>query len=189
MVERWFGADFHLNHDYMVEKDKETGEPYRPFRSVEEMNETIIENFNRLVAKDDKVYLMGDVLFKPATSEHLLKRLNGRKRLIMGNHDEIREKTQYFTKHFKEICLWKKFKDEGFICTHVPLRTDGIRDTILNVHGHIHKAQLPEPCYMNVSIENTDYKPVHIDTIIARVQVLREMIANGEWVPPEPIAH
>lgn len=189
MPEKWFIADLHLNHEFMIEIDPVTGESYRPFKTVEEMNETIISNINKVVGPKDKLYLLGDVAFKPATSEELIQSINGKKRLVMGNHDEVRAKTKYYTKVYDEICLWKKFKDDGFICTHVPLRVDGIRDCILNLHGHIHKAKLPEPCYMNVSVENTNYAPVHFDQVIEKVKELSLMMVNGEWIPPAAIAH
>lgn len=189
MVNKWFMADLHLNHEFMTEIDPMTGQSYRPFKTVEEMNNTIIDNINKVVKPKDKLYLMGDVLFKPATSEHLLKRIKGKKQLIIGNHDDIKKNTRYYVDHFDKILLWKKFKDEGFVCTHIPLRPDGIRDCILNVHGHIHKANLPEPCYLNVSAENTNYAPVHMDTVLTYVSVLNGLILNGRWVPPAPIAH
>lgn len=190
MSEKWFIADLHLNHEFMCDIQPEIGTSYRPeFKTVEEMNETIINNINRVVGPKDKLYLLGDVAFKPSQSEELIKSIQGRKTLVMGNHDQIRDKTKYYTKIYHEICVWKKFREHGFICTHIPLRVDGIRDCFLNLHGHIHRAQLPEPCYMNISAENVNYTPVHFDVVCERAKDVARMVLSGEWCPPTAIAH
>ena len=60
----------------------------RPFSSIEEMDEKIVENWNNKVTEHDFVYILGDISFgKPSYTCEILKRLNGKKYLIMGNHD------------------------------------------------------------------------------------------------------
>lgn len=78
----WFTADTHFNHKGVIRMCN------RPFTSVEAMNETLVENWNDVVHKDDTVYFLGDFAF--GTKKHtqpILGRLQGRKHLIMGNHD------------------------------------------------------------------------------------------------------
>ena len=75
-------SDQHLGHARIIDLCN------RPFSSVEEMNETIIANHNRLVKPNDTVYFLGDVCMgKLADSMPLLHRMNGVKLLILGNHD------------------------------------------------------------------------------------------------------
>lgn len=173
MNESFFISDLHLNHKKIIEPDPSTGERYRPFETVEEMNETIINNINSVVTDKDKLYILGDVVFQKASSEHLLARIKGNKRLILGNHDEIGQNS-YYLKYFHEITLWKKFKDQGFVCSHMPLHPTQFRGCDLNVHGHVHKDSLPDNRYMNVCIEKTGYSPVHLEVIIDTVSQLRE---------------
>lgn len=75
----WFTADHHFGHARVIELAK------RPFASVEEMDEAMIERWNARVAKGDLIYHIGDFAF----TDHMpyLSRLNGQKRLILGNHD------------------------------------------------------------------------------------------------------
>jgi len=78
----WFSADLHLGHANII------GHCDRPFRTVEQMNETIIARWNERVAPEDTAWLLGDAAM--GTIEEtlpLLGRLNGRKFLVAGNHD------------------------------------------------------------------------------------------------------
>jgi calcineurin-like phosphoesterase family protein len=77
-------ADTHFGHENILKYDN------RPFMSVEEMDETIISNWNKVVGKDDTVYMLGDVSWYTRASgktSGILNRLNGYKVLIRGNHD------------------------------------------------------------------------------------------------------
>lgn len=76
----WFTADTHFNHRNIIKYE------CRPFDSVEEMNEALIENWNNTVKPTDAVYHLGDFAFSK-NPDQFLSRLNGHKRLIIGNHD------------------------------------------------------------------------------------------------------
>lgn len=78
----WFTADLHLGHASIIEHCD------RPFRTLDEMHETIIARWNERVASDDTVWLLGDVaLGDREQTLPLVRRLNGHKRLVAGNHD------------------------------------------------------------------------------------------------------
>jgi len=74
-------GDTHWGHAKSLTFLKPDGERLRPFSSVEEMDELMIENWNRVVNSRDTVYHLGDVVI-PKTSLQILDRLNGRKILI-----------------------------------------------------------------------------------------------------------
>ena len=62
----------------------------RPYSSAEEMDETLITNYNSVVGNNDKVWFLGDVFFcGAARAKEILSRLRGRKHLILGNHDKM----------------------------------------------------------------------------------------------------
>ena len=79
-------SDTHFGHKNILTFLNEDGSRVRDFSSLEEMDELIVENWNKTVSDQDIVYHLGDVYFG-AGHQHL-KRLRGRKRLILGNHDE-----------------------------------------------------------------------------------------------------
>ena len=77
----YFTADTHFGH-YNVIRFCD-----RPFASAEEMDEAMIQNWNGRVTGNDTVYILGDMFFRSTNAEEILKRLKGKKRLIVGNHD------------------------------------------------------------------------------------------------------
>lgn len=83
MSKIWFSSDLHLNHFNIIKYTN------RPFKSVEDMNETIIANHNAVVAPDDKWFHLGDfAMAGSGKASYFLSRLNGIKYMIAGNHDK-----------------------------------------------------------------------------------------------------
>ena len=136
------------------------------------MNWIMAERWNSVVKPQDKVWHLGDVAFKTGERagelEALLQRLNGHKRMLAGNHDNL--KSPVLQRHFEKIELWKGFKDEGFTCSHIPLRLESLRDGKVCVHGHIHQNLMKEKGYINVCVEVRNYTPVHMDTLVQEVK-------------------
>ena len=77
----YFTADTHFDHANIIHFCN------RPFARVEEMNEILIANWNRKVHGNDTVYILGDMFFRTADPEPILRQLKGKKHLIIGNHD------------------------------------------------------------------------------------------------------
>lgn len=100
----WFGSDWHWWHSRIIELSN------RPFNSVEEMNEHLIKVWNELVAYDDDVCMAGDISFGDANqTEAILRRLNGKKYLVKGNHDnEYNVLSEQCLKYF----VWVKDRAE-----------------------------------------------------------------------------
>ena len=165
MSDIWVISDTHFSHYNMVHKFKT-----RPFDTVEEMDETLVENWNKTVKPGDKVYHLGDFAFGPKT-EHpkIIKRLNGKKRLIVGNHDDVKSLAPYFEK----VMLWRKWPDFGLLFTHVPVHPSTLGENrfgdtpIRNIHGHIHGNPSPDGPYTCVCVEqpHVNYKPIHIEEL------------------------
>jgi calcineurin-like phosphoesterase family protein len=174
----WFISDTHFGHDNILKFNiGETDQKMRPdFHDTRHMDEIMIENWNRVVKPQDKIYHLGDVCFSQQVLDEVMPRLNGKKRLVLGNHDNL-PMTSYM-KYFQEISSWAQFKrnDVGLYCCHFPLHSSayemraGDHTIRANVHGHIHCDVINDPRYINVCVEQTNYTPVHIDTLIARAK-------------------
>lgn len=135
----------------------------------------MIDNWNRVVKDQDHVWHLGDVAMGQSSGAHnnLLRRLKGKKRLVVGNHDKL--KSEALHQNFEKIELWRgfHFKDglPSFTCVHIPLEIEQLRDGDVCVHGHIHTNLRPGR-YINVCVEHTNYTPVHMDEIVARIKAL-----------------
>ena len=93
----FLASDHHMNHANCLTFKKNDGTPLRPYSCVEEMNETLIDNHNSVVRPQDKIYMLGDVAMNKRGLE-MVKRMNGTKILIKGNHDCLDNKTECLTK-------------------------------------------------------------------------------------------
>lgn len=215
MAERFFCADPHFGHKGMVMFTVD-GKPIRPWgipvgrvvfdelepevqddimRRVAEMDEAMIDNWNRVVGPKDKVEVLGDVIIG-RTARHTLGRLNGRKRLRMGNHDIfVKHNNRDYADHFEEITAYKVFDD--LICSHIPLHPSSVKERWkANVHGHLHSGRVmmanpdfyqwiyaddsygmkvppPEkiidPRYLCVSMEHIDFTPITMEEVYTRI--------------------
>src|SRR5687768_11915000 len=84
MKETFFTSDIHFGHKNILRYNPDT----RPYESVEDMTEKIIEDWNKTVRCSDTIYILGDVsFFKAEESAKVLRRAQGKKILIRGNHD------------------------------------------------------------------------------------------------------
>ena len=143
----------------------------RPFSTVEEMDEALIDNWNSVVKPGDKVYHLGDVTFgnKENYIENIHKKLNGKKRLIVGNHDDVK----FLAPYFEKVMLWRMFPDWGLLMTHVPVHRSTLGEGrfdgkgMINVHGHIHQNPSPEGPYKCVCVEqpHMNYTPINIEEL------------------------
>lgn len=128
--EIWFTSDTHFGHKNIIEYEKEE----RPFKTVEEMNETIIDRWNNVADKKDIVYHLGDVVFS-RNDLHNVSRCNGSKRLVMGNHDCY--SASLYLDFFDKLygCIFYK----QCLLSHIPVHYFGFRTRwLLNIHGHLH---------------------------------------------------
>lgn len=151
-------SDTHFNHGNIIKYCD------RPFATSSEMDWAMVEKWNEVVRPQDHVWHLGDVYFKASKGyiENILGSLNGKKRLVLGNHDNGQD--QILHRHFEKIVLWRDFRDHGLLASHVPLHPNSVISGRTNIHGHIHNKK-PEPGNICVSVEWTDYKPVHIEEV------------------------
>lgn len=172
-MERWAIGDPHLQHKAVITFEDVDGRIVRPYKNVSEHDEAFIANWNSVVGKRDKVDVLGDVLFgNKNTGKVLLDRLNGKKSLIIGNHDPV---VRYrLWEHFKEIELWKRFKEHDFVFSHVPLPKSQFRKVNFNVHAHTHHRIWPGDDYVCISAEQINMTPINFDDILKTLQWRRD---------------
>ena len=186
MMQTWFTSDTHFSHTNILTFEAEA----RPFATIEEMNETLIERWNSCVRPQDTIYHLGDFCFGGEQNIAIAARLNGHKRLVLGNHDRypITEYAKYFEKIYG-VKFW-----EGCILTHVPVHPGNMqgekRRCVLNLHGHLHSKKMKEPEYFNCSVENHDLTPVHADVISGYMAALRfSQLLQGVGIPENTTAY
>jgi calcineurin-like phosphoesterase family protein len=156
-------ADLHLGHRNMALK--------RGFATVEEHDEFIIANWNKVVSKRDKVIIFGDLTMEKKYSYYLLDRMNGTKVVIGGNHDSLKHSAELL-KYVSGICGMMKRK--GFILTHCPIHESQLEGFYINIHGHVHEKTLQDPRYINLSCEVIGFTPVLLSNYVNK---------NGETKP------
>lgn len=170
MGDIWFTSDTHFT-DTKAWDRKYDPITLSEFKSMEERDAVIIERWNKVVKPGDKVYHAGDVGFDREELERILPILNGKKRLILGNHDPL-ERFPALRENFKKTFL---FRDFGvFVVSHMPMMPSLLKSHQICVHGHTHRQihrQSPQCVrYLNICTENTNYTPIHFETIMAYIK-------------------
>jgi calcineurin-like phosphoesterase family protein len=144
------------------------------FQSVEEMDQTMIDNWNRVVRPNDWVIVIGDVAMNPKHAKRVVPQLTGLKILIGGNHDE-KPSTFYHEAGFFSVYGCRVIND--MICTHIPIAPWSLNRWRANIHGHVHAScpkvyrkldpvtYLERFAYVNVSAEVVGFTPVSIEEI------------------------
>ncbi len=184
----WFISDIHFSHKNIIRFCD------RPFSSVEEMNETIITNWNNTVSQDDIVYNLGDFSFGHITNtEHILRRLQCKEHhLLLGNHDKaiINKKkflleNKYFTsiQEYKELTINKQFI---VLCHYAFSVFNKSHHDSWNLYGHSHSTHEDyrvQPLQMDVGIDNAykllgEYRPFSFEEIERILNKRKKSIGN-----------
>lgn len=163
----YFTSDLHLGHDNIIRFFN------RPFSSVDEMNDKIIQNYNSIIHKNDLVYILGDLTYKISVEEsnNLIQQLKGHKVLIRGNHD-----LKYDSSLFDDILDYKEFNYNKvkYVLMHYPLMewNGSYKKKSIHLHGHIHSSS--EYNHKNlengimrydVGVDANNYYPVSLEYI------------------------
>lgn len=161
----WFSSDLHFDHRNLCLK-------HRKFRSVDYMNKLIIDNCNSVIGNNDEFYILGDISFaKLDKTIELVSQLNGKKHLILGNHDKYLAKKKEFRElflsvdHYREIDVYHKDTGEKQrICmSHYPMLVwNRSHYGSVALHGHCHGSMVYpfEGRIMDVGMDCWGFKPV-----------------------------
>jgi len=153
-------ADCHFYHHGMCVFTRADGSKLRPWDDANIMTKDMGELWNDTVALNDKVYCLGDMVFR---SPHLsiFDRLHGKKVLIKGNHDNL--KLSQYSKYFYDVRAYHVL--DRILLSHIPIHPESLGRYRGNVHGHLHANKLDDPRYLCVSVEHTDYKPIDFEVV------------------------
>ncbi len=167
----WFQSDLHVFHKNIILYAK------RPYSSVEEMNEALIKNHNAVVKPNDTVWNLGDFSFgtKEQTTE-VLKRLNGKINIVLGNHDRIiKDNKEFLLKEglVESIQEYKTFNynKQFFVLFHFPMRSwEKSHYNSIHCFAHCHNQMPPLGKSLDIGVDSTvisnEYRPYSIDEII-----------------------
>ena len=177
-------SDTHFGHAGVCRFTRNDGvTKLRPWDSAEEMDEAMVAAWNERVRPTDKVYHLGDVVIN-RKALGIMRRLNGDKVLIRGNHDIFRDE-EYRT-YFRELRAYHVLN--GMILSHIPVHEASLGRFGVNIHGHLHASRVKRARgvdaktgavlygtdndfrYHCVCVEQTDFAPILLDDVYKRIR-------------------
>jgi len=160
-------ADTHWDHEKILQYCS------RPFGSVKHQQSAMISSWNNTVSPDDLTYIVGDMWFNVddiRRLHRLLKKLNGRKILILGNHDNIKPFTYVsFGIESVHTSLTLQPSETGFnhvtYLAHDPAVYTALPEDSFMVCGHVHGLFKTSKGCVNCGVDVWNYKPVHLEVL------------------------
>lgn len=192
----FFTSDCHFNHGRIIYYTD------RPFTSTEDMNETLIRNWNNVVKNDSYVFILGDFCFGTHNAwEKILKRLNGRKYLILGNHDIVNLDSKILP-YLEGINFGMvvTHKDKVYYLNHFPFLA--YPGKVYQLYGHVHssdkKGYLTSSDYQrnelrrwnqyDVGVDNNNFTPVSLKYLETRFELIKKYMDEDFLSESEAIA-
>jgi calcineurin-like phosphoesterase family protein len=172
-------SDTHFGHKGVCHFTRNDGvTKLRPWDTPEEMDEAMVKAWNERVRPTDKVYHLGDVVIN-RKALGIMRRLNGDKVLIRGNHDIFRD--DEYREHFRELRAYHVMN--GMILSHIPIHEESLGRFGVNIHGHLHANRVMkagpasgefvnkviDPRYHCVCVEHTDFAPILFEDVQKRI--------------------
>lgn len=170
-------SDMHFFHEKINLQMDERG-----FSSCEEMNQYMIDQWNRKVVQKDEVYILGDLSFaKGRETNDLLNKLNGKLYLIVGNHDNFLRDKEFDMERFVWIKPYAEISDNGrkVVLSHYPV-------FCYNGQYRISKAGNPKAYMLYGHVHNT-YDEILVNRFIKETRESMRMIRRGEEIKKEQI--
>lgn len=158
-------SDTHFRHRNILVYEAEN----RPFENVEQMNAELVDRWNAKVGPMDVVFHLGDFGFtSQLQTRTILSHMNGRKFLLLGNHDRQQKLTdeKWISLGFERVFRNPFLLDGKFVFSHEPLSE--IPDGKVNVYGHVHGSKYfntIDPNRICVCVERWNCAPIEYDSI------------------------
>jgi len=177
MNKKFYIADTHFGHENVIKFDN------RPFKTVKEMDEQLVTNWNNAVDKGDIVYILGDFLWKTREIS-IINRLNGQKILIKGNHDRTHSKE--YQKCFVKIVDYEEVKDgeNKVILSHYPIiaYNGSFAGRNIHLHGHTHLSEENKMVENFIKNNNTNSFPMKIYNVGCMMPYMNYTPRELDWI-------
>lgn len=163
----WCWSDLHLSHANIIKYCR------RPFATVEEMNNSLLQNCLSCVSPNDILLIGGDItIFNVIGANAILDAIPGYKINVLGNHDAQKDKLLNLHVDETVACLEFTYLDQSVFVSHYPVAEGVLEPRQVNLHGHIHNNGLPKALgdgsrHINMSVEFTGYSPLPLLELIA----------------------
>lgn len=161
----WYSSDNHFSHRNIIKYSN------RPFANVDEMNEEIIRRHNSRVKPTDNWYCLGDFCFDK-NPDKFLSRMNGKKHLIIGNHDSVKTQESYY---WDSVQPYLEISDDQtkIILCHYSFRVwNQSHRGAIALYGHSHGSLPGNNQSLDVGVDCWDFYPVNIHEIKERLKTL-----------------
>ena len=165
----YFTADNHFGHSGA------RGLYRRPFASVAEMDQAMIDRWNSVVQPEDEIWHLGDFAVRQSSErvDHLLGTLHGSKHLVAGNNDDAAVtgcNGWQSLQQYAELVI----DDIRLVLCHYPFRTwRDMGKGAINLHGHSHGRLKPQPRQYDVGVDVWDFRPVRLEEVLASTKSTR----------------
>lgn len=174
----WLSSDSHFCHSRIIEYCN------RPFRHIDEMNETIIANHNSVVSPDDEVYFLGDFALKvnPNMVNNILRRLNGKLFLIPGSHDKRFDEWDLtvLPRIFELPLPGERYK---LVMCHYPMRSwPASFHGAPHIFGHVHSRldNVATGLSIDVGVDSHNFTPVSLEYVLKAVVAKNNRFAGKD---------
>lgn len=168
----WFTSDLHFGHKNIIKFCPET----RPYKSVEHMNESLIDTWNNRVESGDHIYVLGDFAFcTKGQLVDILAQLNGHIHIVLGNHDNIIRTNKNNLRDMGLVCSIKDYEEVNhygikIVLSHYAMRVwNGSHRGQWHLYGHSHGTLPARGRSCDVGIDNKDIPanggPIHVSQI------------------------
>lgn len=174
MPQTFFTSDNHYGHANIIKHCN------RPFSSVDEMDEVMIENHNKVVKPEDYVYHLGDISYRtPEQTVAIFKRLNGRKALIRGNHDNVNTVARLLTGQCIASSvdlqdIFDKPTNTKLVLCHYPIEEwNGKYHGSIHLHGHSHGSTLSTGIRrMDIGVDSNSFTPISMEEVLKKMKLV-----------------
>lgn len=180
-MKTWITSDLHFGHANIQKFCPVTR---GRFKDIKDMREQMIAEWNAQVGADDETFILGDFAFLPAKDAiTILRRLNGTKILIEGNHDRKLLNDSAFRAEFRQVHQYLRYNHNGqlVIMMHYPVydHDQAARGSIM-LHGHRHGNPHNIPGrIMDVGFDATGQVVSSLDSIVENMQTVQHMYHHG----------
>ena len=186
----YFTSDQHFGHFNIIRLS------HRPFATADEMDEAMVAKWNAKVKADDVIYVLGDLFFRSANVEPILNRLNGRKHLVLGNHDHSWTGKVRLGGYFESVQTIKEIYLGGSPATlcHYPMLSYPQARRGYMIYGHIHNNTgddywpliMRRPRMLNAGVDVNGFEPVTFEELVSNNVAFRQR--HAETAHSNPLA-